>query len=108
MQLNRLRDYVGKIVIPDDEVPVVIGNDRAMDRVQQGQERQDEQAEANFNGQIAYVEMISHPNDYTKRILGNVRAAEAKDNAIVGAVLGKLEATADNDFDVDDPEVPMA
>ena len=33
-QLNRVCDYVGKVVIPDDEVPAVNGDDMSVDNVQ--------------------------------------------------------------------------
>ena len=102
-QLNKVCDYIGKVVIPDDELPAVIGDDNNVHEVLQGQGddnnvhevlqgqgNQDQAADAVFNAEIAYAEMITAPNTEND-----------------GVLVGKIGNPDDNE-DGDDSGIPVA
>ena len=104
-QLNKVCDYIGKVVIPDDKLSAVIGDDNNVHEVLEGQEGddnnvhkvlqgqgdQDQAAEAVFNAEIAYAEMITAPN-----------------NENDGVLVGEIGNPDDNEDGDDDSGIPVA
>jgi hypothetical protein len=88
-QLNRVCNYIGKVVIPDEELPAVIGDDNNVHKVLQGQGDQDQAADTVFNAEIAYAEMTTAPNEND------------------GVLVGEIGEPDDNE-DGDDSGIPLA